>query len=334
MKILGSLILYVLCLSTRKTVASKATGLSNWENSTDPLKYEMVLRFMNYALAYNEVDIKDERRFCSLNDDTNSTASVIEGMLKSCVNRDYFPRILSSKQVSLKKVKSNEEVSKDQDVSEKRHSRGNRKPQQDSVKSDGDESIHKYLAFALVLPKHPFSRQLIDSLHTVAPLFPHITVYFGIGYEYQELCSQYGVRSFPKLLFFHNGLLTNKYGKSRDPETVAYHFAKWTQSLPEALPVSRRSSRTLRRGIFSNYNSTSYFPVSNESHWVVKTADTWLVKASAGRSVEPLITLSPVAVNWDFEIFLFSGCYVMLRFAYSVIVSKKEGHHRVSASVE
>jgi hypothetical protein len=325
----SAVFVFVLCLFARHVSSSKSVPLEEWKNSSDPGKYEIVRRFINYAIAYNEIDIKDEHKYCTLEDDENGTARLIDVMLTSCVHRDFFPRILSSAQVSLKKVtKNDEEAPKEHNYGRKTPPRRKKpdpeKPRNTTESDDDDEStIHKYLAFALVLPKHPFSRELIDSLHTVAPLFPHITIYFGIGYEYQELCSQYGVRSFPKLLFFHNGLLLNKYSKSRDPASLAYQFSKWTHSLPVALPVAHTASRAARKGIFTNYNSSSYFHVTNDSNWMVQRADAWLQKASAGRSVEPLITLSPTAVKWDFEIFIISGCYVALRVIYSALVASQ-----------
>ncbi len=55
-----------------------------------------------------------------------------------------------------------------------------------TARTDDDEAahsyrVHKYLAFALVLPPpHAFSQTLLDALAVVAPLFPTVSVYVGM----------------------------------------------------------------------------------------------------------------------------------------------------------
>ena len=67
---------------------------------------------------------------------------------------------------------------------------------------ESHEVVSEFLAFALLLPGHPYSRDLYFSVVTVAPMYPRVIFVIGNAYEFTELCAQYGVRSFPKLLFF------------------------------------------------------------------------------------------------------------------------------------
>lgn len=315
----------VLTISPHFATTDKRAILRSWWNSTDPNKYELARRYVDYTLAFPLSEYLMERQICQLDDDTNTTAILVDAMLQTCANKDHFPNVLTASQVSMKKVKNVEKhQSSDRDIANNHsHTYSNRSTQK-SQSDDDEHKIHRYLAFALVLPQHPFSRELVDTIRTVAPLYPHITFYFGIGYEYQDLCAQYGVRSFPKLLLFHDGLLSAKHGRDRDPGSVAYQLSKWTNELPRAIPMRQVDIR--KRQVtrpYYHYNSSLWFAVGPTSSWVVKAADNILVKASYGQSVEPLVALSPIAVKWDFEIFIFSGLYVLVRLVYSLLWRQK-----------
>eukprot|EP00602_Paraphysomonas_sp_CaronLab_P010749 CAMPEP_0185039176 /NCGR_PEP_ID=MMETSP1103-20130426/35756_1 /TAXON_ID=36769 /ORGANISM="Paraphysomonas bandaiensis, Strain Caron Lab Isolate" /LENGTH=266 /DNA_ID=CAMNT_0027577959 /DNA_START=150 /DNA_END=950 /DNA_ORIENTATION=+ len=241
------------------------------------------------------------------------TNAFISEMVSVCANEKYFPRVLSATQVSFKKVDPKDIPQKTGQGNDlkKTNSSSNGKKNKSRSTSDDEYTVHDYLAFALVLPKHPFSYELIDSLQVVAPMFPSITIYFGIGYEFHNMCAQYNVRSFPKLLFFHKGILARKYGKKRDAATIAYHFSKWTKQLPRAVPATASPRST---AMVYHYNST-WLPESD--HWAVRKLDQILVNASAGRSIEPIITLYPDILKYDFEIFVASGLYVLMRALYT-----------------
>jgi hypothetical protein len=98
------------------------------------------------------------------------------------------------------------------------------------------EIIHRFLVFAVLLPQHLFSTDLLEALRIVTPLFPDVTVVIGSAHEFVEFCAQYNVRSFPKLLFFKQGMLKNKYRGNLNPWELAEQFSLWTELMPRAIP--------------------------------------------------------------------------------------------------
>ena len=98
------------------------------------------------------------------------------------------------------------------------------------------EVIHRFLVFAVLLPQHLFSTDMLESLRIVTPLFPDVTVVIGSAHEFVEFCAQYNVRSYPKLLFFKQGMLKNKYRGNLNPWELAEQFSLWTESMPRAIP--------------------------------------------------------------------------------------------------
>ena len=77
--------------------------------------------------------------------------------------------------------------------------------------------IHKYLAFTVLLPKHPFSSDLLRALLVVGPMFPSVSFVTGTGYEFRDMCTQYNVRSFPQILFFKVRVCVRVCGGSLPP---------------------------------------------------------------------------------------------------------------------
>lgn len=294
-------------------------------------KLELVRDFVDFSLKYSLFDqVVQDTQFCLIGSERNTTEKAIESMISMCTNRQYFPRILSAAQVSFKKAEPKDtDLSKSKKLSPDSGRKIAEKDNSSSGKKNSDtDVIHRYLAFALVIPQHAFSRELVDSIQIVAPMFPSITMYFGIAHEFSDLCAQYGVRSFPKLLLFQNGLLVKKYGDSRDAGTLAQQFTRWTSELPCSIPVPIRQRFNTNEPYY-HYNRSWFRYISDSSpssphiQAAIGGVDSILVQASAGRSVEPMVTLSPSVRGWDFEIFLFSGLYVFVRLISNLFLRQK-----------
>jgi hypothetical protein len=334
---------------------------------TTPASLETIRSFLHYHL-YHETfyQLLRQQETCRIDDDKNETLKYLNNKVNSCSNPDFFPRILNAPQVTFKKVDS-ETKSQKSDNGESSSSSSSKKPTKkfrkgallnhsqqsnhsfsslnlsktpDTSEPDDndDKTIHKYLLFALVLPKHPFSRELVQALQIISPMFPSVTFYFGLGYEFDELCAQYEVKSFPKLLFVRNGILVKRYSDSRDPVALAIQIAKWVGKFPETIPVpvSAITSKSARLSTFYNYKSTWFTVPTGDSIWAkfLQALDSFFVTLSAGRSVEPLIAFSPQVTQWDFEIFLLTLLYTLIRtgsWVYPLISVRKNVRNQQTA---
>ena len=110
-------------------------------------------------------------------------------------------------------------------------------------------STPTFLAFLLLVDHDYFSSQLKALAQAVAPAFPQVSFVSGDGAKFNEFTHQYHVRSFPKLLFFRDGILQAVYPrrKKRTPAAMAAFLTNMTGGMlpqafvpPEvvALPVS------------------------------------------------------------------------------------------------
>jgi hypothetical protein len=178
-----------------------------------------------------------------------------------CVNPTYMPRVLSTRQISWKS--SPKESDSDKQGRSKKDRNGtaegetnnnngtasstdNNNNNHHTRKSTGDQNdiVHKFLAFGLALPRHPFSSSFLTTMKAVAPLFPGVTVIVGNGDEFDEFAQQYNVRSYPKLLVFNEGVLHGRYtatfgrGLYSEADMIEY-FSKWTGSAPASVPLPR-----------------------------------------------------------------------------------------------
>lgn len=137
------------------------------------------------------------------------------------------------------------------------------------------EVIHPYLVFAILLPQHPFSSDMLESLKVVAPMYPHIAMVIGSAYEFSDFCNQYNARSFPTLLFFKQGLLKHKYKRQLNPWELAHELTRWTNALPTAAPdtgvpyrwlIPSPDSNVTGSASLFNYFSASFASYVNRSH--------------------------------------------------------------------
>ena len=254
-----------------------------------------------------------------------------------CVNPSYLPRVLSTRQISWRSApaapndtKGGGKASSETDKNGTSKMRDLLNRHNETVGEDGEKQndvVHKFLAFGLALPKHPYSGEFLTTLKAVAPLFPEVTVIVGNGDEFVDFSQQYNVRSFPKLLVFNWGVLHGRYTAEFDKgyaeEDFVRYFSEWTQSAPAAqlLPHELRtwSGRDDELRVYDD--SSKYgdmirvVPSAVDVGWSGKIA---LVKSPKGktRSVYQYFseTLEPVVdQEVDAILYIVSLIFVMYR---------------------
>jgi len=240
---------------------------------------------------------------CTVSEAQNSTAVALESMINRCPNVKYFPRLLTTKQVSWKKTNKSANKSENQ-------------TRNASSQDSNDEVVSEFLAFTLLLPDHPFSSDLYYALTAVAPMFPRVTFVIGSAHEFHELCSQYGVRSFPKLLFFHKGILRGKHSRAHEAGALAAEIAKWTKLLPKSFPIDRK----LVTAVATSSSLKSRKPPDERGNFSFSDFLSWL--PDIGPSIEPIAVSHEALVKWDRLIFFLSGLYVVGRILYRLLISK------------
>ena len=171
------------------------------------LSSPIVRQFTSYALKHHiyEEDFKESS--CPVEVTKNVTEILFESTIDRCVYMKYYPRHLYPKQVSWRRTKGHGQYPKSSNgkfwngtLSSGAHDEDH---ETEGKIYESDEIVSEFLAFALLLPGHPFSSDLYLSIVTVAPMYPRVIFVIGNANEFTELCAQYGVRSFPKLLFFN-----------------------------------------------------------------------------------------------------------------------------------
>lgn len=260
------LLLLLMLLLLSKSASGSGSGSSSSGNGSgsggEPLSEEVlrsVSAYVRHKLSWRPEDYPSRSAVyhnfqqCHPRESANLTARflVIERAINRCARPHYFPRTLSANQISWKSrprppqnasaTTNGTTGSSAQPAANATHVPGGNgtvaaPPPLDRNASNSSEVIHKYLVFALLLPQHPFSSDLAEALRVVAPMFPDITIVIGSAYEFRDFCSQYNVKSYPKLLFFHTGLLKHKYKQRHNPWELAQQFARWTNSLPVVAP--------------------------------------------------------------------------------------------------
>lgn len=256
------------------------------------LLFQKLKGFTAYSIYFNEAN-RPAELICNVDDYLNQTFMAISNSINRCIEPKYKPRILSTQQVSWKRNKTEDDINATNTSEESKVPKKN--------------IVHKYLVFALLLPKHPYSFETYNVLQTVAPMFPAVTVVGGNGYDFHEMGAQYGVRSFPKILFFKNGILTSKFRKERTPELLSVYLAKWTGSLPKALPIKRKSPA------FPEFEQYIPLPIpeTNFSNYSISLPKIYV--PNPGPSVEPVVGCFQSLVDYDLIIFLVAGLYVLFR---------------------
>ena len=303
----------------------------DWIDSEDPVKFQLVQNHVHYTLYHGQGDTEE---VCSANSvdfacQTNATMSLFESALDRCAAWKYSPKILSSSQIS---VTRDHKPRNSSDM-------GSKQRQQPLPKG---HKIHEFLAIALVLPKHPFSRPLIDSIRIVAPMYPDVLTYFGIANQFHDLCNQYGVRSYPQLLLYHNGMLVeqvrNDNDRSYDVATLAKRFSMLTNSLPRALPelnhhrgwhdpdfhVDKLGKDAKNMSTFS-FNTLSEMYHIWKLHGCCHASILTISEAMMGDSIEPIVSITTQPAQYEFPVYVLSFLYVLVRltlYAFSSFFTK------------
>ena len=168
----------------------------------------------------------------------NTTQDWIDKLIDRCPNPHYYPRVVTSNQISWKKVERQSSKSHPKNTTADINHTNDANTDTDKIDEieDSNTVVHEYMAFALLIPHHPFSADLASALRIVMPMFPSIKLVVGNGHDFKSLCSQYGVSSFPQLLLFTKGLLRGKYHYDIKPHILAEEVAAWTSSFPKSLP--------------------------------------------------------------------------------------------------
>lgn len=268
-------LLVLSALSIRITV-----GASALNKRLDDDYYSLASRFVHYSVYFKSYEsVLEDSLTCGKYDLLNRTAVMFHDSVIQCASDHYRPRRLSASQISWKQA--------DDDTKGNITHRSKRraKPRSDTGKN-GTFMIHNYFGLALLLPNHPFSSDLSGALTSTGRIFPMVTFSVGNGYEFNELCMQYGITSFPKLLFFKNGLLLGTYKGEYTAAGLAAQVSKWTGNLPQAVPLRQRSISPRR------------------SVQALKTSD---------QKLEPILLISPEKINLDFYVYILSTIYFGLR---------------------
>jgi hypothetical protein len=282
------------------SIRNEDTPKPDVQRSRPQLTIGEVKRFTRYFLYFPPREFEPLDGTCPIAMIGNTSAILLDEMITRCPNRKFFPRQLTPKQVSWKKSKTSE--GGDNKTSTSSGSGGG------DDESRGDEVISEFLSFSLLLANHPFSSDLYHAVAQIAPMFPRVTFVVGFALDFGDLCAQYNVRSFPKMLFFHKGLLKGKHSRAHEAGALVAELSKWTKLLPQSHPVKRRaSSKDVPSSVQFNYTWNSMLA------WV---------ESKAGPSVEPIAVSSKFLVQHDALIFILSGLYVVFRIFHVALVRK------------
>jgi hypothetical protein len=209
-------------------------------------------KFVSYSMYFGTGQlVTHDSMTCGMYDLSNRTNALLESSIVQCASPRYQPRLLSASHISWRQAEKD-----DSGVSEP--PKTTHKPRKDEDKNS-TFIIHNYFGLALLLPDHPFSADLHRTLSVVGGIFPAVTFSVGNGYDFNDLCVQYGITSFPKLLFFKNGLLLGTYKGDHDVVSVASQVSKWTKALPQAVPLSMADNTARRLSYFEKATSSPKF---------------------------------------------------------------------------
>ena len=282
----------------------------------------------------------------------NETDIELYNRFDRCVNPKYMPRIISPAMVTWKSVPpktgnngTTESAEEDGVVAnESRTSAGfsnQTLPSSLGTGTNGTSSVSsakrgasasedpspaetQFLALGLALPGHPFSADMYESLRRVGPMFPQLTIAVGNGYEFSSLCSQFGIKSFPKLLFFKKGIFEGHYDRvGFTPDALARQLMKWSTALkPHAAPIGQGFKSSDRVDTITvdvvRQHIEKYLLATSSITWSNASTSSANSPTGSGTLLGP--TLEPIAGSTAFlqpyELVLFASCalYSLARF--------------------
>lgn len=255
----------------------------------------------------------------------NYTQSTLFGNINRCVRPQYHPRVLRANQITWKKTEKAKGSKQRRNISSILNNATSWADLLDDdyesgqTKDNTSDIIYDFMAFAMLLPDHPFSHDLYTALSYVGPMFPNVNVVIGSGYEFKEMCSQYGVRSFPKLMFFTKGHLTSKYKGELEPSILAGEIARWTKSYPRAFPIAMNDWKHQMSKIVPSYKRNVHSQHVND---LISTLNIFgmEIPIRLPPSTEPIMGSAESLVEWDNSgtMLIISCVYVILRFFWWV----------------
>lgn len=283
-----ALFVYHICFIILANTGVAAHNRTPLKKTVNPAKYYSNPAAIYHFMKYDSVSwFRMERGLdeCHKDDIRNQTLLELDSYLKICVNRNWLPVELGATMVSWKNVKDeNETRTKAVPVGKKRNNAipsalahtGNVSNFSQAEDSSGalpqtiselsTEEHKEDLLFAIILPGHPYSHELLKSLAVVGPLFPQLTgIVYGNGLEFTEMCMKYNIKSFPKLILFREGKLFKVYkGENYEVKQLATVLSRWLRVFPAGRPYYDGYDGEQDRSLGRNRNNTGL-------HWRKRT---------------------------------------------------------------
>ena len=325
LSLLQCLVVYITTSSCSTIISESITAEFFGEYAGGNHRYlQQVSDFTRYA--YNLQLDSAERPWCNANDLRNETWVTFNKYINTCPSPLFAPRWLTVQQISWKSVRKD---AMNRGGSSKYNQTANTnittppigpEPEKNKTK----DIIHKYLAFAILLPKHPFSADLFKALLAVGPMFPSVSFVSGTGYDFTDMCAQYNVRSFPQILFFKDGLLKGRFDGEHTPERLAFKLAEWTNLFPRSYPSTHNEYEAISVNARKNL-PTSWWSFTPRSVLFNLPVFGYNVTARVPYSTEPIMGTFEFLVPYDSFVFIAAGLYVIARSIY-FLWPRKDGN--------
>lgn len=290
---------------------------------------ERVERFTAYHSYFQSYKLYS-RHQCFPQDRSNQTWLEVDAKVDSCPRSSYFPRHILRSHISWKPTNSaskkavsptnNSTSTNSSSTNASNAASGNEtvpanatvtNSTADDAASDKNEKVHDYLVLGLLMPNHPYSEEYYATLASVGPMFPQVTFITGNAHEFQDIASKYSIDSFPTVLLFKNGLFQREY-YNRSPSKFAAHIAKWTKSLPRALPGPFRLPSTSKRGLLSSHGTLRLPPYMS---WLQPVFDAVPLPTP---NLEPFIGSVSYHQEIELVVFVSATMYTICRGLYFV----------------
>ena len=124
-------------------------------------------KFTSYALEFHSYKKELEESSCPLEMASNFTEMVLAATIDRCASATYYPRYLYPKQVSWKRTKGYGQYAKSTNGTYWNSTAAydaRDQGQKEERNYESHEVVSEFLAFALLLPGHPYSRDLYFSI--------------------------------------------------------------------------------------------------------------------------------------------------------------------------
>lgn len=205
----------------------------------------IVQSFVKYTVYFRGIE---NEGMCSRGSLHNITESTIYNNLSVCPNEKYRIRRILRSQISWKPVDNQGKRGNSSHVDAKN---------QGTNQTNNKDKVHNFLAFALLLPEHPFSKDMEIAMRQVAPMFPQISMIVGDAHEFADLSSKYLIHAYPALLFFKGGIYVGDFHEDKvNVADLAAYLSWWTRSFPRSIPNTITVKTVIR-------SPRSFMPAAN-----------------------------------------------------------------------